>query len=76
MDYLRKRANEASTWGGIAVALAGLGEAFKIGESELLSTAVGEVGKAVATGMPWWMGAIMAAGGVLMTLKSDGDKGW
>ncbi len=76
MDWFKKRSSEASTYGGLAMMIFGLGQAFKINEAPAIAEAVGNAGAAVAGGSPWWLAAGIAALGALGVLKSDGDKGF
>ena len=74
--WFKKRSNEASTWGGMGMAVLALGQAFKFDEAPAVAEAVGTVGSAVMGGVPWWQAALLGVGGLAMVLKSDGDKGW
>ncbi len=76
MGWAMKRSKEASTYAGLAMALFGLGEAFKIKELAPAADAVGQAGQAVAQGTPWWMAVGVAALGAFGVIKSDGDKGF
>lgn len=60
MKWLRHRLSEPSTWGGVGVALIGLGQAFKVNELAPLGEAVAGAGQAAAMG-DW----VSVAGGLL-----------
>jgi len=76
MNWLRKRSSEASSYGGLAMTVFGLGQLFKINEAPAIAEAIGTVGTSILSGTPWWMAAGMAVLGAIGVIKSDGSKGF
>ena len=76
MGFFSKRSKEASTWGGLGMALVGFGQMFDAKEAPAIAGAVEQAGTAFASGMPWWQALLLGATGTAMAFKSDGDKGF
>ena len=76
MNWFSRRGREASTYGGLGMIVAGIGQMFDIGEATGAAEAVNLAGQAMTGGAPWWHGLALALGGTLLSIKSDGDKGF
>lgn len=72
MNFFRKRFREASTYGGFAGIVAGLGLLLKVDEAPAIADAVAQGGQAIVTGQTGLgVGAIVA--GILGALLADRD---
>ncbi len=76
MNWMKKRSNEASTWGGLGMLIMGFGNIFDINEAPGIAAATEQAGQAFLGGMPWWQATLLGIAGAAMTFKSDGDKGF
>ena len=71
MNWFTKRASEPSSWGGLGLLVAGLGEIFKINEAPVIVQAAGQIAEQVATVGFSWPGLAMAGLGILATFLGD-----
>jgi hypothetical protein len=70
--YLKKRLNEGSTYAGLGIAIAGLGQAFKVNEAPAIADTVSNVGQAIAAGQVEPVaGVIMGIAGLAAALWKD-----
>ena len=76
MNWFNKRANEASTWGGLGMLALGLGDIFKVAEAPAVAEAAGQGAQVVSAGGSWWQALAVTVAGGLLAIKSDGDKGF
>jgi len=74
MNWFQKRMGEASTYGGLGMLIAGLGQLAKINEAPAVVDAVSQVGHAVAAGVPWWQAALMAGSGAFIAIMDQGKR--
>ena len=74
MDWFTKRLTEPSSYAGLGLAIAGLGQMFGVREAPQIAEAVGQVGQVLAVS-PTWAGLAMGiAGAIAMFLKDPANK--
>lgn len=73
-DFLKRRFNEGSTYAGLGVAIAGIGQAFKVDEAPAVAETVSSVGQAIASGqVDPISGSLMGLAGLAAVLWKDKD---
>lgn len=73
MDWLKKRLSEGSTYAGLGLAVAGIGQLAKVNEAPAIAEAITTAGPAAAAG-DWVSAAMIIAGSLAMLLKEKGGK--
>lgn len=71
MDWLLKRLSEPSTWGGLALAVSGVGQLGKINEAPAVVDALGQGAQAVAHGTDPVTAGVMVLGGLLAAFMRE-----
>jgi len=75
MDWFRKRLTEPSSWAGLALSVAGVGQLGKIAEAPGVADAIGAGAQHVATTGDWASALVMTLGGVVATFARErGDR--
>ncbi|MEO1151389.1 MAG: hypothetical protein AAFW83_10430 [Pseudomonadota bacterium] len=73
MTFFKNRLQEASTWAGLPMIMVGITSLLGMGQRKAeIATQVGEqIGGAVASGLPWWQGALIAGTGLVMSVGRE-----